>query len=289
MLAASGSVVPIISSRRRASSGRSRPSRIPIPSQWTSVDVRAAARSSSGSPASAASMAASSDGVSGRGSPASIGIQARVRPPRPRPATWSHAPSRHRPETTEPVARGEARTGHPVAQEQVIARSHDRGQARPRGLVDREAEILDERESRQLGRPARDLRGDRQEQLVDEAGADQAAEQPGPALADDEVEIAIGQRREDRVLLDPFVIAGDDDLDRRGELRCAGADAAPASVVSSTTGTSVARRPGCSGSIRPLALTMTVVGCGRRSPSCSRQAANAGADAGWTCPGVHTW
>ena len=40
----------------------------------------------------------------------------------------------------------------------------------------------------------------------------------GAAFADDEVEVASGQRREDRVLLDALVIAGDDDLHRSGEV-----------------------------------------------------------------------
>ena len=168
----------------------------------------------------------------------------------PRPAMSTHAPASAGRETygaRSPA--GATRTGHPVAQEQVVARSHDRGQARPRGRVDREGEAFDERESRHA-RASCPRSAGRSSGTARRRGR----HPPGRRAAWGRPRRRRGRGRErpaPRGSRPPRRVR---DRRRRRPRPTAGSSmrrshAAPASVVSSTTGTSAARRPGCSGSM----------------------------------------
>ena len=193
------------------------------------------------------------------------GLHDRVRPRRPmrrqsagRGGLWSS------------VARGGAKTGHPVAQEQVIARPHDRGQfahgaasiekARPSTSASRGSSGVCPRPAGRSSGTAR--------RRDPHPGRPQSSR--GPPSQTTSSRIASGQRRDDRVLLDESVIlAGHHDLHRRGgRLDAPRADAPPQHRSSSST-TGTYHRPAGRGArlrFRPLALTMTVVGCEAPQP-----------------------
>lgn len=68
----------------------------------------------------------------------------------------------------------------------MVARSTDGHELCPGGIGHRERQAFDEAEALGACVPAGDLRGDRQEQLVEQAGPEQVADQVGATLAQDQ-------------------------------------------------------------------------------------------------------